>query len=251
MNKDKVVTQVYQTMDYDKFKFIGGNRRLVGRNFAKLVASMSEEQLMIPILVNSKMEIVDGQHRYSSAKQLGLPIYYIVVEGYDIEQVKRANMVGSNWIKADFLEMHLQSGNPVYREFMDIIEAYGVNISDLIKIFAYVQQVSMNIVAKQFEEGIFDLEGKEMVLSYLEALNDFDSFSQYRTKQFTGAFMKLYFHPIYDHEKMKERLKHRITQLVKKSTISEYLSLLTKDIYSYGAVKKPLYYDTETERFYS
>ena len=43
---------------------------------------MTEKLLMCPIIVNENYEIIDGQHRYSASKELGLPIRYIVGEGY-------------------------------------------------------------------------------------------------------------------------------------------------------------------------
>ena len=75
---------IYKTKEYDKFKNIKGNRRLNARNYIKLMRSMSEEQLIIPIICNENYEIIDGQHRYNSAKELGLDLYYFIVPGYGI-----------------------------------------------------------------------------------------------------------------------------------------------------------------------
>lgn len=248
---NEVIGQVYKTFDYNQFKRIDGNRLINNKNYSKLVNSMKEEQLFIPILVNEKMEIIDGQHRFAAAKELGLPIFYIVKEGYGINEVKKANMVGSNWTKADFLDMYITNGNEVYIQFNEISKAYNIKINNLIKLFAYVQGLNQKIAAKNFEEGTLNINGKEIILEYLEAFKDFAFFDCWRTRQFNAAFMKLYFHPSYNHARMKEKLALRSTALVKKSTIAEYLQLLTKDIYSYQSQKNNLYYDAETERFYS
>lgn len=243
--------EIKVTMDYSAFSFMDANRKINSRNYAKLISSMKEEQLVIPIIVNEKLEIIDGQHRYTAEKELGLPVYYIVQRGYGIDQVKRANMVGSNWTKEDFLESHVQDGTGDYADFKAIIDVYDVNISDVIKLFALVQRKNQTITSKMFEEGSFSMDKKEEVIEFLEALEDFSSFKDYKTKPFFTAFMKLYFQPEYDHSKMKDRLKHRASYLAKKSTYGEYLELLTKNVYSFGAIKNPLFYDMSTNKFYT
>ena len=42
------------TENYDMFKKIGGNRKINKANYSKIVKSMKEEQLIIPIVVNEK-----------------------------------------------------------------------------------------------------------------------------------------------------------------------------------------------------
>lgn len=247
----KRVNVVFSSTNYDMFKFLDANRKLNVRNYSKLINSMKEEQLEIPVIVNEKFEIIDGQHRFTAAKELGLPVYYMIRKGYGIDQVKRANMVSSNWSKEDFLLSHIQSGIQEYTEFKEILDTYGVNIADAISLFAFVQNKNQNIACKIFDNGSLSLEGKETAIEFLEALEDFKGFKEYKSKSFFNAFMKLYFNPDYDHEKMKERLKTRSSYLVKKSSYGEYLEVLTKQIYSFGAVKKPLYFDNSTKRFYT
>lgn len=43
------------TENYDMFKKIGGNRKINKSNYSKIVKSMKEEQLIIPIVVNEKI----------------------------------------------------------------------------------------------------------------------------------------------------------------------------------------------------
>src|SRR5689334_746420 len=105
---------IYQTTDYDQFQLIAGNRSLNKANLKKLTASMKEEHLLIPIIVNEKMEIIDGQHRFVAAKDLNKPVYYIINIGYGLSQVKRANTVGVNWTNEDFLATYREEGNENY-----------------------------------------------------------------------------------------------------------------------------------------
>ena len=54
--KDK--TKIEISKDYDKFKFINGNRPVDDRHVNKLVASMKQHYVPTPIIVNSKNQMV-------------------------------------------------------------------------------------------------------------------------------------------------------------------------------------------------
>lgn len=246
----KVCGQVMSTYNYDMFNMVQGNRNLNKCNFSKLVNSMKEEYLEIPIIVNEKYEIIDGQHRFSAAKYLGLPIFFIVVRGYGLSQVKRANIVSSNWVKGDFLEMFVAENKEEYIRFNEIRHKNDVNISSLIKLFAKAQNKQLARVNHEFEDGNFVLDGEDIVLDFLEALEDFNFFKYYKTSQFVSAFMKLYFRPEYEHKKMRNKLKKHSEMLEKKISVDEYLALLCNRIYSYGRTENPIYYSSESKKFH-
>ena len=238
------------TENYDMFKKIGGNRKINKANYAKIVTSMKEEQLIIPIVVNERYEIIDGQHRYTACKDLGKPIYFYMVRGYGLEQVKRANIASSNWKKENYLDMFVAEGNETYKEFEEIKERYDLNISNLLKIFAIVQEKQSARVGYEFENGTFTLDGKMEVLRFLTALEDFNFFKFYKSNNFLIAFTRLYFKSEYDHDKMKTKLITHRNSLEKRSTSDEYLVLLCNRIYSFGVTKNPIYYSSESKKFH-
>ena len=238
------------TENYDMFKKIGGNRKINKANYAKIVKSMKEEQLIIPIVVNEKYEIIDGQHRFTACKDLGKPVYFYMVRGYGLSQVKRANIASSNWKKENYLDMFVAEGNETYKEFEEIKERYDLNISNLLKIFAIVQEKQSARVGYEFENGTFTLDGKMEVLRFLTALEDFNFFKFYKSNNFLIAFTRLYFKSEYDHDKMKTKLITHRNSLEKRSTSDEYLVLLCNRIYSFGVTKNPIYYSSESKKFH-
>ena len=238
------------TENYDMFKKIGGNRKINKSNYTKIVKSMKEEQLIIPIVVNEKYEIIDGQHRYTACKDLGKPVYFYMVRGYGLSQVKRANIASSNWKKENYLDMFVAENNEVYKEFEEIKERYDLNISNLLKIFAIVQEKQSARVGYEFENGTFTLDGKMEVLRFLTALEDFNFFKFYKSNNFLIAFTRLYFKSEYDHDKMKTKLITHRNSLEKRSTSDEYLVLLCNRIYSFGVTKNPIYYSSESKKFH-
>lgn len=73
------------TKNYDMFSYKRLNRPVNLKMHKKLFVSMQKVGFLksFPLTVkreNGKYEILDGQHRYAIAKQLGLSIYYVVID---------------------------------------------------------------------------------------------------------------------------------------------------------------------------
>ena len=77
MNKNKI----HVTKDYDMFSYVIGNRDIVNKHVKDLSSHIEQRDLNIPIIVNEKMEVCDGQHRLEAYKALDLPVHYIIKEG--------------------------------------------------------------------------------------------------------------------------------------------------------------------------
>ena len=246
----EIFGNILKTVNYDIFKMVKGNRRVNQTNYSKIIKSMKEEQLIIPIVVNENYEIIDGQHRFLACKDLGKPIYYFIVSGYGLDQVKRANIASTNWRKEDYLEMFISEGNKSYIEFEEIRQRYDLSTGNLLKIFSIVQHKQLTRISYEFEEGIFSLHGKEEVLSFLTSLEDFNFFKFYKNTNFVTAFIKLYFKSEYEHDRMKGKLVHYRSTLEKRTTSDDYLVLLCNKIYSFGVTKNPIYYSSESKKFH-
>lgn len=244
---------IYKTKDYDKFNTIKGNRKLNVRNIGKLIKSMNEEQLISPILVNSNFEIIDGQHRYTVCKELGKSIYYYIVDGYGIDQVRRSNLVSSNWTKNDYLNMHLEEGTEDYKIFNELLNETNMNISDLLKLYAMVQHKSGTQISYEFEAGRFSADSTADVRDFLNELENFNFFKLYKSQSFVAAFIRLYNNTSFEKEKLAEKVKIRRSSLEQLTggTIDEYLSCICNKIYSFGPGKNNIFYDINTRRFYS
>jgi hypothetical protein len=251
-NKE-IYTTIYRTKDYGRFKMVDSNRRINPMNYLKLLRSTQEEQLKIPICVNEKNEVIDGQHRLKVCQELGLWVYYYIMPGYSIPQMKRANLVSANWKKDDFLNLYLSQDLQPYVEFSEIKERYKIKISDLIKVIARVQRKNINGVGHAFENGYLDFSNEEKVEveKFLDALEEFNFFSEYKKARFVSAFAKLYFSKGYIQSQMSMRLKTRAEALEAQLSIDDYLKVLTNKIYSYGNSKNGIYYDADRKKIYS
>ena len=246
---DDKVTEIRKTNNYDKFKNIIGNRDLRGTNYNRLIQSIQKKQLIIPILVNSEFEIIDGQHRFEVCRTLGLPVYYYIIDGYGIDEVKRANLVGCNWVIDDYLKLNTEIGKKEYIEFKSIKDTYNLTSSQLLDIFANFQGVSLKEIRMLFEDGSFELDGVNKVLEFLKKLEDFNEFEEYNSYSFTKAFLKLNNLSEYDHSIMKKRIKKHPYKLGKRASYRDYLTLLV-ELYNFGATNVRFGYDAVQDVFY-
>ena len=63
--------------NYNMFKFKDGNRDLNYINVNKMEESLKKHGWVTPIVVDNNYYIIDGQHRFQAAKNLGMPIAFI------------------------------------------------------------------------------------------------------------------------------------------------------------------------------
>jgi hypothetical protein len=120
--------QIHFTYDYDQFKFIKGNRNVKQSHVKSLIESMKIEYLKIPIDVNEKMEIIDGQHRYMAIKELQLPLFYIVRHGWGIKEMQMCNMNKIKWSGTDEMDSQCELNNINYIRIKRLMEKYNINI---------------------------------------------------------------------------------------------------------------------------
>ena len=120
MTDQKKSISVYNTYDHDKFKILKGNRSVKKSHVQNLKKSLSEDYLFTLILVNEKLEVIDGQHRLQALKELNLPVNYIIIKGYGVEEVKRLNINNIDWTKDNYLHHYCDLGFKnyiLYRDF--------------------------------------------------------------------------------------------------------------------------------------
>jgi hypothetical protein len=118
------VNTVYKTNDLSIFKTIGGNRVPNPQHIKRLKCSIIENGMLCnPILVNEKMEVIDGQHRLLASKEADSHIFYIVLNGYSLSQVHTLNLNQKNWSKKDFMDGYADMGLESYIKLSRFIEA--------------------------------------------------------------------------------------------------------------------------------
>ena len=251
---NKECGKIMVTNCYDYFKVIEGNRNIDEAKVRKLMESMKEKQLVIPVLVNENYEIIDGQHRFTASSRLGLPIYYIIVKGYGIEEVKKANLIATTWNLDAFLNLYCSNEKEDYLLFNTFVDEYKMSIYSLLGVCSQLSGISLKKIQADFKAGEFKFNGiEEKIFDMLDSLAMFDDYKNKRNSSFLKAYATLYSREEFDVSIMSEQMNKLGYKLNEKFDKSKdgFLDVLTNKIYSYRpGGKNKLTYDRGTKDFY-
>ena len=248
------VNKVYKTNKLEIFKPIVGNRPTNPMHIRRLSSSIKQNGLLQnPIIVNEKMQVIDGQHRLSAAKLAGSSIYYIIAKGYNLKDVQTLNLNQKNWNKKDFMDGYAAMGIESYIKLKDFINYNKVfNIrdcialcsnsttdrsSDLTNKYRVSRKKPVN-VKEIFEEGTW--KGKDFKLAQenadkLKMIQPY--YDGYRRSTFIGTILQLLKNDNFNFIQFLDKLKFQKNKLQDCTSVSQY-KLLIEDIYNYKSREK-------------
>lgn len=228
--------QVHQTKDYALFKNVDGNRQINDLHKKRLKKSMEEKYLINPIIVNEKHEIIDGQHRFQSAKELGYPIYYLQIEGYSLGDVQRMNQNAKNWTSLDFLDAYCDLGYDSYLRFRDFLEQYDFPFSVSLSIAigtGYSRDHTNDFMDGKWEfTDQFYAEDRATKITALKAYTPL-----YNQRFFVYALLTLFKKQEFEYSQFMQKLSYQQAVLVKCSTVTQYITLI-EEIYNFKSRNK-------------
>ena len=119
MNKhSKKIGEIFSTTDYGIFKYDPMNREIRPNRVRQLVGSMRANGFINePIKVNSKMIVIDGQHRLEAAKIAKVGVKYFIDDSkMDLfDNMAMSNMLKKVWDKGDFIHGLIEKGLTSYK----------------------------------------------------------------------------------------------------------------------------------------
>jgi hypothetical protein len=241
------VNKVYKTNDLSIFKQIAGNRVPNPQHIKRLKSSILENGMLCnPILVNEKMQVIDGQHRLIASQEAESFIYYIILKDYSLSEVHTLNLNQKNWTKKDFMDGYADMGVESYiklREFINKNDDYS--FSDCI---AFCSNISggntTNICqtvrggksinrAEVFESGTW--KGKDFNLAQewankIRMIKPY--YFNYNRSVFVGTMIILLQNNNFDYNEFMHKIRLQPTALVDCSNRDQYKTLI-EDIYNW------------------
>lgn len=232
----KQVNQVFKTNDYKSFKYINGNRNINKANLKRIIKSMQEKFIPIPIIVNEKREIIDGQHRFEAVKFLGLDVHFVKINNLSLDEVRRLNENMANWNNANRLHSFCELGHPTYLKFKEFMDRTGYNYGTCIALLSGSPQRSGEH-GRQFKAGNFKIKNYEQALEHARQLDQIGAYyPNYKNSNLIGCMIKLFHHPDYNHSRMMQKLalqSHLLPKTGKEDTFRDAV----RDIYNFKVSK--------------
>jgi hypothetical protein len=156
---DLIATQIYKTKDYDKFVIDANLNRDVNianvRKIKNSIKNYGDHGVVFPIAVDDKMRIIDGQHRFTARKELGLTIYYLQDLDIDINKLGGINDAVKKWIANDYEKVNSSSS------FYKILKQYKQSID--------FQNRLVDLPVRAFAKALLGISDKQ----FLEASDDY------------------------------------------------------------------------------
>jgi len=151
------MSQILKTSDHDLFTSFTSNREIDEKHVAQLVKSITSRNLLHinPILVDSKMRIIDGQHRLEAARILKTDIYYIVSDDVDRLDISKLNSNQKNWNAMDYINFWTLEGVPEFLKLSKFLNTYpDLKVSVVLTIIS--SKFTRNTSATK--EGVLDVD---------------------------------------------------------------------------------------------
>lgn len=248
----KVVNQVIETNDYALFSAVVGNRAINALHVKRLKDSFREEYLLSPIIVNQDYQVIDGQHRFEAAKELGLPIRFVLCNDYGLKEVQMLNANTHNWNKQDYLKAYCDLGYPEYLKFRDFMKRFpdlGLANCEVICTNRLSNVVHSNdmkgkinatgsYTQNSFQNGKFEIYDYEKAVDNAEKIMMVKPFYDgFARKTFVTTMVGLFKLDHYSHSRFLDRLSAQPGALQHCTSIIHY-KMLIEDIYNYRSREK-------------
>lgn len=178
MEEREKTYSVYVTRDYSIFKRLVGNRDIPESRISKIVESIQTiGWVHNPIIVNEKMEVIDGQGRLTALQRLKMPVEYIIAEGAGNKECIYMNMNMVNWKLPDFIKSYAEQGNENYQRLLSLMQRYANGNLDIISTAVYrvskskhrdIKQGILQLTEEQYRAAVPRLEYIKPILEEID-----------------------------------------------------------------------------------
>jgi len=128
--------KVHTTFEYSKFTYLSYNREINENHVKQLMADIEVNGLMLPITVDRKLNVIDGQHRFEACRLLGRPLKFHIIETDPDVALTTLNNVRRSWKMSNWIDYWAGKGRSDYGFIREKSKTTGVPITLTAEIFA-------------------------------------------------------------------------------------------------------------------
>ena len=242
-NTDERIGEVFRTTNFKAFKHVCGNRTEVENRVKKIEASVAQiGYIDVPIIVNEKMEIIDGQARYEYCKRTNTPIAYCIKEGLNIDHCIAMNISSTNWGIMDYISSYAARGRQSY-----ILAERFINESPylLSPTMWALTGTATNNNSNKIKSGNFEITQDDFIRgkNIIEYWKRFDDIVTNRKTEFLEAIGYCYLMDCVDNEALVRKVHQRPRDFQTIATITDAIDVL-EDVYNVRT-RNRVYIETE------
>lgn len=231
---------VYKTEDYSIFSKMTGNRELNQNHVRRLAKAIKEDPEFTkknPLLINGKMEVVDGQHRIAAYEMavgrdgVKYPVYYVVHKELTLSDARKLNANHKSWGPLDYAHAYAADGNKHYRAYLTLQKQFAsLPHQVIVRALGGTTETAL----KDFRHGLFTIRKKDAEDTLTE-LSELLEESKIGAKDSFGlAFFRIRVHPMYEHDRMLAQIKKNREVLHSVPSRRSELAVALNTVYNLG-----------------
>jgi hypothetical protein len=236
--------QIYTTTDYDLFTLRTANREIDMAHVSRIAKSMMDNgwrgaPIEVSEIPNSdKLQIEDGQHRFTACKKTNTPIKFMVVNSKDIYDLARQNSIKKSWKGCDYIRAYANDGNYNYKRLANLMNEFpNITLSDILDVIAgkhkqdNLKKGYIRITDEQFFKAREILAPLSMMYKSLKDMG-IKTVSNYKR-----VLTILLVHDVIDPQRMIDKIDKYGIMLLPKSVTKEQALRELEVIYNYHQQK--------------
>ena len=233
----KTINQVLVTNDYSMFQIMKGNRDINKVHLNRLKKSIQEKYIEVPIIVNERNEIIDGQHRYTSAMELGKPVYFIRIGGLKLPDVQRLNINSKNWTADSYMEGYCDLGMQDYITYRQFKKNYKLNHNECVALLSGSKRAGGSAI-DAFHQGLFKVTHYNEAVAIVQKLEKIKPmYAGYKRRAFIYAMLDAFDNEKFEFDRFLHKLSFQYGKMYDCTTVDQYLMLI-QEIYNYKLPKQ-------------
>ena len=227
--------KILTSKQYSEFAFFKQNRpiRTSIAKYKRLKTSMQKHGWIpsFPATVNvigNKKFLVDGQNRFTAAKELGLPIIYVVVgKKYNIAEIAESFRP---WSGSDFASSHAADGNKNFQLLMEFCDKHGISPTRGVSLLTAQKRTfsdSSGAPSKEVREGTFEFEegAGQYAANVLKVASEMPRQLK-KNRAMVAAISRVLLVEEVECQTLIDKIRTNLGYIVPKSSVDEYIHLL-------------------------
>jgi hypothetical protein len=227
---------IKSTRNYSIFKKKQDNREIDRALVNRLKVSMSKRNLLHlePIIVNDDMEIIDGQHRFESAKELGLEISYQIETNLDGEDMILLQ-THKSWGTEDYFNYYCKNNYPEYLKLKKFIADQGISVSLAVRILRGTSKnANLNFRNGEFEfNNSMATDSIDFCRRSIEIIKKLQGDKPWmKSQKIWSALLIVFNHENFEEDKWFKNIELLVDRIVQKVSVLDYFNVF-KDIFNF------------------
>jgi hypothetical protein len=235
--------KLQRTTTYSQFVFTKENRAVDMLNLKtehkKLRESMRQYGFLpaFPLMVkahNGKFIVIDGQHRLTFAKELGLEVFF-VVDDSDVN-ISQINQAHATWAPPDYAKRWAAAGNKDYIEALAFAEEYGIRVATAFAMLAGTS--TFGNIKRAFHDGQFRIKARGYATRVASLYKDLGLVNSNLSKSIVlDALWSCSLIDDFDGDRLLKTAQRRPDLVARPGTLVHAYEVL-EDLYNFGRQQK-------------